>query len=422
VNKALLVLSCTGLLAACSGSAADGGATRLQLVLSGDPVEVAGYTRMVEAFEAENPGVDVDLVPVARGDDLLARLTTAFAAGAPPEVFLVNTRSFGRFAAESALAPVGPYLERSEALSAEDFYPTAFDAFTVDGELQCMPQNLSSLVVYYNRDLFEQRGVPLPGPDWTWDEFLAAARALTGGGTYGVGTEASLIRVAPFVWQAGGEVVDDPADPSRLTLTEAPGRAGLDFFLDLQLRHGVVPPEREERSEDAESRFLRGGLGMLLDSRRATPSLRTIEGFAWDVAPVPVAPGGTAVSVLHSDAYCLSAPGDGDADPDAGWRLVEFAMGEQGQALLAETGRTVPSRTDVSTSPAFLDPEQPPASAQVWLDAAPTLRALPTVPAWAQVEKEGDELLEAVFYGRVDREEGLRRLEERAASLLAGQG
>jgi hypothetical protein len=34
------------------------------------------------------------------------------------------------------------------------------------------------------------------------------------------------------------------------------------------------------------------------------------------------------------------------------------------------------------------------------------------------VEKEGDELLDAVYYGRVDREEGLQRLERRAAELL----
>jgi multiple sugar transport system substrate-binding protein len=157
---------------------------------------------------------------------------------------------------------------------------------------------------------------------------------------------------------------------------------------------------------------------MYLDSRKAVPSLRTIDGFTWDVGPLPVAPGGAPSTVLHSDAYCLSR----DGDPAAGWRLVEFAMSERGQTLLAESGRTVPSRRDVSTSPAFLDPEQPPASAQVWLDAADVVRPLPVVPAWSRVEKEGDELLEAVYYGRTGREEGLRRLEETAAELLRTPG
>lgn len=421
MRRLAAVLAAAVLAAGCGaggGGSGGGGRTTVQLVLAGDPVETAGFGRMVKAFEAANPDVDVDYAPVARQDDLLARLTTAFAAGEPPDVFLVNTRSYGRFVAEGAVAPVQPFLDGSAVLSRGDFFPKVFEPFTVDGELQCMPQNLSSMQVYYNADLFRAAGVPLPRPGWTWDDFLAAAKALTGDGVYGVGTEASLIRVAPFVWSAGGEVVDDPAAPTRLTITEPPGRAGLDFLLDLQLRYGVAPPEREERSEDAESRFRRGGLGMYLDSRKAVPALRTIEGFAWDVAPPPVAPGGAPVTVLHSDAYCLAK----DADPVAGWRLVEFAMSTRGQEILAESGRTVPSRRDVASSPAFLDPEQPPASAQVWLDAAPRLRALPTVPAWAQVEKEGDELLAAVYYGRVDRAEGLRRLEQRAAELLQGGG
>lgn len=411
-------LLAVGLLAAgcASGGRADGGP--LQLVLFGDPVETRGYAAMVEQFEATGE-LDVQLAPVATQDDLLARLTTSFAAGSPPEVFLVNSRSYARFAEQGALANVQPFLDASQVLSEDDFYPTAFDAFrNADGDLVCMPQNLSSLQVYYNADLFAAAGLEPPRPGWTSDDFLATAQALTRNGTYGVGTEASLMRLAPFVWSSGGEVVDDADDPTRLTLSDGPSRAAVDFFLDLQLRHGVAPPEREERSEDAETRFLRGGLGMYLDSRRAVPSLRTIEGFRWDVGPLPVAPGGTPSTVLHSDAYCLSREGD----PAAGWRLIEFAMSEQGQTTLAASGRTVPSRRDVAQSPAFLDPEQPPASSQVFLDAAEVIRALPVVPTWTRVEKEGDEILDAVYYGRVDREEGLRRLEETAADLLRGDG
>ena len=418
-RPALLAAAAFALAACSGGSGAGDGTDSISLVLFGDATETGGYTRMVGAFEAENPDLDVELVPVAKQDDLLARLTTSFAAGTPPDVFLVNTRSYGRFAEQGALAPVQPYLDDSDVLSADDFYPAAFDAFRAGGdELQCMPQNLSSLQVYYNADLFQQAGLEPPRPDWTWAEFLSTAQALTRDGVYGVGTEASLIRLAPFVWSNGGEVVDDPDDPTRLTLTEGASREAVDFFLDLQLRHGVAPPEREEQSEDAETRFLRGGLGMYLDSRKAVPSLRTIEDFTWDVGRLPVAPGGAPSTVLHSDAYCLSREGD----PDAGWRLVEFAMSEQGQTLLAESGRTVPSRKDVSTSPAFLDPEEPPASARGWLDSAEVVRPLPVVPAWSRVEKEGDELLEAVYYGRTDREEGLRRLEETAADLLQNPG
>ncbi|MEU6024281.1 sugar ABC transporter substrate-binding protein [Micromonospora sp. NPDC047134] len=408
---ALIVTGCSS----GDDKADDSGIT---VVLFGDAEEIAGYRTMVADFTAANPDVPVNLSPVASQDELMARLTTSFAGGQPPDVFLLNYRRYGQFAAQGAIEPAQSYLDSSEAIKESDFSPQALDAFRFDGkELTCLPQNLSSLVVYYNADLFAAAGVPAPKAGWTWDDFLAAAKALTRDGRYGVGVDPSLPRLAPFVWSNGGELVDDPDKPSRLTLTDNPSsRAAVDWFLDLQLRHGVVPPDAEEQSESSEARFMRGTLGMYLNSRVAVPTLRTITDFTWDVAPLPVAPGGQPASILHSDAYCMSAGLD---DHRPAWRFIEYAMGNAGQHTLAESGRTVPSRLEVANSPVFLDPAKPPRSSQVYLDAAPHLRATPRTGSWSRVEKEGNSLLAEVFYGRIDREAGLRQLEDRIRPLFS---
>ncbi|SDU77521.1 ABC transporter substrate-binding protein [Jiangella alkaliphila] len=416
-------LALAALLATACGSEAgpgdDGDAASdrdITVMLFGDAEEVAGYTTLVEAFETSSD-VGVTLSPVAGQDELMARLTTAFAGGAPPDVFLLNFRRYGQFAAQDVIEPVQSYLDDSDVLAEDDFSPRALDAFRFDGdELTCMPQNLSSLVVYYNQDLFDTAGLDAPQQGWTWDDFLAAATALTGGGTYGAGVEPSIIRVAPFAWSNGGDIVDDPDDPSTFTLTGDPAtRAAVDWFLDLQLVHGVVPPDAEEQSESSEARFLRGTLGMYLNSRVAVPTLRTIEGFEWDVAPLPMAPGGEPASILHSDAYCMSAGLDVHA---AAWEFIEFAMGVEGQTILAESGRTVPSRLDVANSDVFLAPAEPPASSRVYLDIEPHLRATPRTASWSRIEGEANDLLAEVFYGRVEREEGLRRLEDELRPLF----
>ena len=59
----------------------------------------------------------------------------------------------------------------------DDFYPQALDAFRWHGELTCLPQNISSLVVYYNRNLFTASGVPEPRAGWTWNEFVYGREA-----------------------------------------------------------------------------------------------------------------------------------------------------------------------------------------------------------------------------------------------------
>ncbi len=403
-----------------AGSGSDDADDALRFVLFGDPTETAGYEDLVTAFERANPDIDVEINPVADQDDLLVKLTTAFAGGRPPDVFLVNYRNYGQFAARDVLAPVQPRLDASKVIDEGDFAPAALDAFRFDGqELTCMPQNVSSLEVYYNVDMFEQAGVPLPKPGWTWDDFLSAAKALTSEGRYGVGTEPSIIRLAPFVWSAGGDVVDDPADPTTLTLDSGASRRGLDFFLDLQTVHHVAPPEREELSQDSEARFLAGRLGMYLNSRKSVPTLRTIEGFTWDVAPLPVAPGGEPVTILHGDAYCMA---EASPQQDDAWRFIEFANSVEGQTILARSGRTVPSRVDVARSEAFLRPDAPPASADVFVDVIPTIRSVPHTATWSRVEKEADEVLEAIYYGRLDREEGIQQLVETTAPLFASPG
>ncbi len=413
-TAALMIGSATG----CGAGDRTGDTSGITVVLSGNAEEIAGYRSLVAAFEEANTDIRVTLSPVATQDELMARLTTSFAGGKAPDVFLMNYRRYGQFAAQKAIEPVQSYLDGSKVLNEKDLSPRALDAFRFDGDaLTCLPQNMSSLVVYYNAGLFAKAGVPLPKPGWSWADFLTTARALTRDETYGAGVAPSIARIAPFVWSAGGELVDAPDQPTALTFTgNAATRKALDWFLDLQLVHHVVPPDAEEQSESSEARFLRGGLGMYLNSRVAVPTLRTIKGFEWDAAPLPVAPGGAPASILHSDAYCMSA---GRPDHTDAWRFIEFAMGVAGQEILAESGRTVPSRLDVANSPAFLAGNQPPRSANIFLDAEPYLRTTPRTANWSRVERETDKLLEEVFYGRVPREEGLRQLEDQIRPLFA---
>ncbi|MDQ3411605.1 MAG: extracellular solute-binding protein, partial [Chloroflexota bacterium] len=169
----------------------------------GDPAEAAAYETMVEAFTALHPEVAVQTEYVPNGDDFYARLATGYAAGDAPDVFLINYRRYGQFAAAGALEPIAPYLDQSAVVAASDYYPAPMAAFTFDGELMCLPQNLSSLVVYYNRDLFDAAAITYPAADWAWDDFLSAALALsqdTDGDSktdqFGIGIEPSLVRVA----------------------------------------------------------------------------------------------------------------------------------------------------------------------------------------------------------------------------------
>ena len=382
------------------GTGRGGEATTVEFLVSGEPEELEAFRDIVAEFEREQSDIRVALIEASDRQDLLTRVSTSMAGGTPPDLFLVNYRFYGQFAARGALEPLGERLAASGRLSASDFYREPMEAFEWAGRQMCLPQNASSLAVYYNRDLLAAAGLDQPADDWTWDDMVDTATALTrdadGDGTvetYGLGVEPGIVRLAPFVWSSGGDLVDDPETPTGYAIDTPAELIAVQDFIDLRAQQRVIPTDEETEAEDLESRFLNGRLGMLMESRRVVPVLRSIEDFEWDVAPLPARE--QRVNVLHSDAYCMTAGSD---HHDAAWTFMEFALGPDGQRIAAASGRTVPSLREVAESPAFLDPDSPPSRSEVFLDAIPGIRRLPTISTWPEIEDLSNTLLEeAVF-------------------------
>ena len=408
-------------LSGCGGLGEGAPSGEVTFLVFGEPEELRAFRSVVGEFEKVEPDVDVRLIEASDRTDLITRLSTSIAGGSPPDVFLINYRFFGQFASRGAIEPIAGRLEESDAFEERDFYPQALEAFRFGGELTCLPQNISSLVVYYNRDLFRKAGVAFPRAGWAWHDMVEKAIALTrdedGDGNpdqYGLGVEPTLIRIAPFVWSNGGELVDDDENPTRFTLDTPAARKALQEFFDLRQLHLVVPSEVEVEAEDDESRFANGRTAMVLSSRRATPAFRTITAFDWDVAPLPRFK--KQAGILHSDAYCLTA---GSRNKDAAWRFMEFALGPEGQRITARSGRTVPSLIEVSRSEAFLDPNAKPASSHVFLDTIPFIRRVPNISTWPEIEDASEGILEVGFYEGGSSDQTARQLTARTRGIFA---
>jgi multiple sugar transport system substrate-binding protein len=344
------------------------------------------------------PDRPVTLLHIPGTGDYLRRLELDIAAGAPADVVLLNYRRIAGYASRGDLVPLDTLLGASTTLDPTAFYPQALAAFVIDDVTYGIPQNVASLVVYLNRDLFAAAGQPLPAADWTWDELRAAARALTrdrdGDGVidqYGFASDVSFYRLLPFIWQAGGTLVDDQRAPRRLMLDTPEARAAFDWFVGLYTRDHVAPDAVAEAAMGAQQRFVAGDVAMFLDSRRGVPTYRASAAFDWDVA---------------SDQHA------------AAWHFVEFAAGPTGQTLLARAGRIVPALRAVAESPAFLDATQPPASARVFLDQVPLLRAVPAHPAWQAIETVADEEFERAVYGFSSVDDAITQIARRSGPLF----
>jgi multiple sugar transport system substrate-binding protein len=418
MRRFLVLLSIIGLTLPAPTLAQASG--RIDFMIWGEPAEKEAYDELVVAFGKKNPQIQVKIVYVPSQTTFRTRLSADLAAGTPPDVFLYSYRRYAIFAAKGTVEPLDAYVAQSKTLKLSDFYAEAVKPYYFGKKLYGIPQNLSSLVVYYNKNLFDKAGLPYPKNNWTWDEFIRTAKALTkdtnGDGIpeqYGLGTDAVVFRMAPFVWQNGGDLVDDPENPTKLTLDAPTTRTALEWFMEFQTKHKMVPHRVQELARNSESRFMDGNLAMYLNSRRGVPTYRDIKTFDWDVAPLPR--GKEPVGLLHSDAFFMASSSN---NKPAAWAFIEYANSVEGQSILAKSGRTVPSLKSVAQSAAFLNPGEKPKSNRVFLEVIPYIRAVPVMETWPEIEALVSEDIERAYHGDTTLEKAIQTATERTRRLF----
>jgi len=412
------LLACT-LLAACGAppgssnalapNGTDSDPNHIQFLAWGGTPLLQAYQSLVALYEQRFPGRTVDFVGLPSQADAEKRLATDFTGGSPADVIMLSYLDLAGYASRGLLAPVAPYLANSSVLNTSQFFQESLGPFNYNRQLQCLPQNVSGLVVYYNRSLFRQAGVPEPASRWTWDQFLDTARALTrpaSGGQpeqYGLGLEPTLIDFAPFIWQGKGTLVDNSLWPTELAFNAPAVLTATTWLVGLQTQYHVVPDSQSELAASSQQRFMDGTLAMLIGPRYDVPAYRQITAFDWDVAPLPES-GGRRTNVILSDGYCLSA-----ASPrkTAAWQFIEFADSPDGEAILSKSGAIVPALTAVAKSSALLDPGAKPAHSQVYLDSVADARGLPQLENWIDIQAIVDQELQQAFYGQKDAADAL---------------
>jgi multiple sugar transport system substrate-binding protein len=383
----------------------------------GSPEEMAILRPLVAEFEKQNPGLKVDLLHIP--DKYFQKLHTLLAANLVPDVMFLNNINFPAYASNDAFLPLEPFLHSSTVLKATDFYPQTLDGFKWQGQLQGLPRDASNVVVFYNQDLFDAAGVPYPRPDWTLADMRETARKLTqdhnkdgNPEVFGVSFHKNFLFWSPYLWSEGGDFFNP--ERTRATLSTPAAVAGIQHHADLRHKDKVAPTSAQAGSSTMAQMFMQGKLAMQLNGRWAVPLYRQGVTFRWDIVPFPQGPAG---SIVDADAsgWVISKRA---RNPQNAWKLVEFLASRKASEAFTKPGLIIPARKDVATSPVFLDPLQPPASSQLFLNALENGKPTPTVPYWNEAIETLNGALEPVWEGTQTAEQALKGIDEKLNRLL----
>lgn len=375
----------------------------LRFGVYGDEEMVDAYTDLADAFMADHPEVSISIEPAFTAEDGMEKLRSQLAEERAPDVFVAEHEMLPELVAGEHVQPVDQLLEEREVNFGDGYQRDGLEAFSADARLQCMPHDVSPLVVYYNQELVDLAALTEPDEDpvnaedgWTWEQFAAAARQAAQGRVKGVYVEPSLTSLAPFIWSAGGGLVDDSQNPTTLSLSEGDAREALETVLDVVRDPQLTPTPQQLARRDAATRFERGDLGMILGTRELTPRFRIADSLDFEVMPLPRL--GPYRTISDMSGYCISA---NTAHVSQAADFVAFAVGVEGASITAGPGSIVPSNVAVAHSYVFTEPALQPENAFVFSEGVRRTEVTPQSPAWPEVVRTVQPLVQRLFYAPV---------------------
>jgi multiple sugar transport system substrate-binding protein len=328
--------------------------TTLTYMMWGDPPEIAVWEQLVANFHAANPDITVK-VEVSDWDSYWNKLRVQTAGGDAPDVFAMDGPIYPDWQSRGALLNLQPFLDTDPA-ALEGVYDAPLSVYKLPDGYSGLPRDFQTIMMYYNKAMFDAAGVAPPDESWTIDDFRTAAKALTldtdGDGKtdqWGVSTEVWDMEPfwGPMVYNHGGDIIS--ADHTHTLMTEGPARDAFAFINAMMTEDKSIMSAEELESYGYDG-FSAGVAAMTFSGHWVIPKYNDLA-FDWAVAPFPKGPAGRA-TLVNSAGIVIGA---GTAHPDEAWKFVRYVISPEGQSVLASLGFAIPVTASVATGPAYLE-------------------------------------------------------------------
>lgn len=133
----------------------------------------------IDVFEKEHPGVTVDYTSGILKEDYSEWLAEELMSENAPDVFFVLGDDFSSFVDAGALRDLTSLMDGDEDFDRDAFYSSALACGSYSGKQYALPFECAPKLMFVNKTILDNEGIPMPDNDWTWEEFYDICRAVT---------------------------------------------------------------------------------------------------------------------------------------------------------------------------------------------------------------------------------------------------
>jgi multiple sugar transport system substrate-binding protein len=310
------------------------------------------YALMEEAikrFEAEHPGVKVKYVSGIRREDYSEWLAERLLKGEEPDIFVVPGADFDLYASIGALAPLDRSMNKDTEFDPSVYYPMALEYGRWNGISYALPVGAVPTLMFVNKTLLAKEGIPIPGNDWTWQDFLRICKAVTKD-TDGDG-RLDQFGVYDYTWRKAAltnDVQIFSADGRNANFMSKNMEEVLYFMDELH----AVSQGQEVTAKDFDMGRVAFRPFTFAEYRTYKPypwRIKKYSSFEWDCIKLPAGPSGHNSSIMQTMIMAISAR---TSEPRLSWELLKTICYDPAiQELMLTKSQGLPVRRDVVESP-----------------------------------------------------------------------
>ena len=317
------------------------------------PVQVGGETaKLIENicndFSKEHEDIVVDPIYTGNYDDTVTKIQTAIQGGTPPDVFVSLATQRFTMASTGMAMPLDDLIEEDgEEGQAyiNDFLDGFMEDSYVDGKIYSIPFQRSTMIVFYNKEMFQEAGLDPEQPPQTWDEMIEDAVKLTNKEHYGVGI---ALNSGSAQWGFTALALQNSENGENLAtedgfhvLFDTPGNVeALQMILDLQQKYKCMQPGIVQWT-DLPTQFLAGQVGMIWHTTGNLANIKENADFEFGTAFLPA--GKRQAAVTGGGNFYISN-GLSKERQKAAWEFIKFATDTKRAAQWSLDTGYVPTR------------------------------------------------------------------------------
>ena len=341
---------------------------------------------LIQQFEAAHPGVKIQF-EADSPDQYWPKMSALAAAHKLPDVFYMSSGYIDEWQSNGLLADLQPF---TKGVDWSQYFTgvlsTARFPHGATGDLYAVPIDWVGPVLYYNKDAFDKAGVPYPSADWTWNDFLDAAKKLTVRDANGKVTQwgfwayGRYAHIEPWIFQNDGHVLN--AARTRIQV-DANAKAAMKFVTDLVNVEKVAPAPKLMSGVNQQDVFPQGLAAMWVDGSWNIANNRKIIGdkFHWDIAMVPRGPAASSdTAYTWPDMMAVSAT---SKNKELAWEFVQFMTGSARPANTYLAG-TVPFAKSTEEAVLKNDAALQPAHESLLLEIGKLPSRTTFTPKWSE--------------------------------------